>query len=111
MSRVGKMPIPVSDKVKITYQGKVLTVKGEKGALTREIHPSIDLDISTDVIKVTMLKENRENRALQGMTRSLVFNMVTGVSNGFERVLEIVHETLLFAVFHFEIGNGRLQAG
>ncbi len=89
MSRVGKMPIQVSDKVKINYQDKVLTVKGEKGTLTREIHPSIDLTISDSVIQVTMLKENRENRALQGMTRSLVFNMVTGVSSGFERVLEI----------------------
>ena len=89
MSRVGKMPIPVSDKVKITYQDKVLTVKGEKGTLTRKIHPAIDLTISDSVILVTMLKENRENRALQGMTRSLVFNMVTGVSSGFERVLEI----------------------
>jgi len=89
MSRVGKMPISVSEKVKISYQDKVLTVKGDKGTLTREIHPAIDLDISDRVIRVTMLKENRVNRALQGMTRSLVFNMVTGVSNGFERVLEI----------------------
>ncbi len=90
MSRVGKMPIPVSDKVKIAYQDKVLMVKGEKGTLTRKIHPAIDLDINAGVIQVTMLKENRENRALQGMTRSLVFNMVMGVTNGFERVLEII---------------------
>jgi len=89
MSRVGKKPIPVPDKAKINYKDKVLTVQGEKGSLTREIHQAIDLEISNNVIHVTMLNENKENRALQGLTRSLVANMVTGVSTGFERVLEI----------------------
>jgi large subunit ribosomal protein L6 len=89
MSRVGKKPIPVSDKIKITYQDRVLTVQGDKGVLKREIHPVIDLTITDDLIQVTMLKESRQNRALQGMTRSLISNMVTGVSAGFERVLEI----------------------
>jgi large subunit ribosomal protein L6 len=89
MSRVGKKPIPVPDKAKINYKDKVLTVQGEKGSLTREIHQAIDLEISDNVIHVTMLNENKENRALQGLTRSLVANMVTGVSTGFERVLEI----------------------
>jgi len=89
MSRVGKKPIPVPNKAKINYKDKVLTVQGEKGSLTREIHQAIDLEISDNVIHVTMLNENKENRALQGLTRSLVANMVTGVSTGFERVLEI----------------------
>ena len=89
MSRVGKKPIPVPNKAKINYKDKVLTVQGEKGSLTREIHQAIDLEISNNVIHVTMLNENKENRALQGLTRSLVANMVTGVSTGFERVLEI----------------------
>jgi len=89
MSRVGKKPIPVPDKAKISYKDKVLTVQGDKGSLTREIHQAIDLEIADNIIYVTMLNENRENRALQGLTRSLVANMVTGVSTGFERVLEI----------------------
>ncbi|MBW2513203.1 MAG: 50S ribosomal protein L6 [Deltaproteobacteria bacterium] len=89
MSRVGKKPIPVPDKAKIDYKDKVLTVKGDKGSLTREIHPAVDLEIADGVIHVTMLNESNENRALQGLTRSLVANMVTGVSTGFERVLEI----------------------
>lgn len=89
MSRVGKKPIPVPDKAKISYKDKVLTVQGDKGSLTREIHQAIDLEIAENIIHVTMLKESRENRALQGLTRSLVANMVKGVSTGFERVLEI----------------------
>ena len=89
MSRVGKKPIPVPDKAKITYKDRVLIVKGDKGSLTREIHPAVDLEIADNVIKVLLLKDDRESRALQGLTRSLVANMVTGVSTGFERVLEI----------------------
>jgi large subunit ribosomal protein L6 len=89
MSRVGKKPIPVPEKTSIQYQSRVITVQGEKGALTREIHPAVDLQIENDVIHVTMETETRENRAIQGLTRSLVANMVTGVSRGFERVLEI----------------------
>ena len=89
MSRVGKKPIPVPDKAKINYKNKVLTVQGAKGSLTREIHAAIDLEIADDIIHVTMLSDDRESRALQGLTRSLVMNMVTGVSTGFERVLEI----------------------
>ena len=89
MSRVGKKPIPVPDKAKITYKDRVLIVKGDKGSLTREIHPAVDLEIADNVINVLILKDDRESRALQGLTRSLVANMVTGVSTGFERVLEI----------------------
>jgi len=89
MSRVGKKPIPVPEKTTIKYQDRVIFVKGEKGTLSREIHPAMDLQVKNDVIHVTMEKETRENKALQGLTRSLVANMVTGVSNGFERVLEI----------------------
>lgn len=89
MSRVGKKPITVPGKTKITYKDRVITVQGEKGSLTRTIHPNIDLEIEKDTITVTMAKETQENRALQGLTRSLVANMVIGVEKGFERVLEI----------------------
>ncbi|CAD7847700.1 MAG: LSU ribosomal protein L6p (L9e) [Olavius algarvensis Delta 4 endosymbiont] len=89
MSRVGKKPITVPGKTKISYKDRVITVQGEKGTLTRTIHPKIDLEIEKDTIAVTMEKETQENRALQGLTRSLVANMVTGVEKGFERILEI----------------------
>ncbi len=89
MSRVGKKPIPVPGKTKITYADRVVTVQGEKGSLTRTIHPAIDLEIENDIITVTMEQETRENRALQGLTRSLVANMITGVGKGFQRALEI----------------------
>lgn len=89
MSRVGKKPIAVPDKTNITYKDKVITVKGEKGSLERTIHPSVDLAIEGGTINVTMVSNDRESRALQGLTRSLVDNMLTGVSKGFDRVLEI----------------------
>ena len=96
MSRVGKMPIPVSDKIKISYQDKVLTVKGEKGTLTREIHPAIDLDIKDSVIQVTMLKENRVNRALQGMTRSLQMEAETPGGRASYDVTEVIERSRRF---------------
>ncbi len=89
MSRVGKKPIPVPGKTTITYRDRFLTVKGEKGSLSREIHPAVDLEIKDDVIHVTIEKDSRVNRAFQGMTRSLVNNMIKGVTQGFERVLQI----------------------
>jgi len=89
MSRVGKKPIPIPDKMKVTYKGRVIAVQAEKGTLTRTIHPAVDLKIEDGVIKVILVKEDRKSRALQGLTRSLVANMVTGVSKGFERALEI----------------------
>jgi len=89
MSRVGKQPVGIPDKAKVIYKDRIITVEGEKGKLTRTVHPAIDLDIKDKVITVTMETENRNNRALQGLTRSLVNNMMIGVSKGFERSLEI----------------------
>lgn len=89
MSRVGKKPIPIPEKTKINFRDNVITVQGSKGTLSREIHPGVTLDISDSEIAVTIPSQDRNTRALQGLTRSLVANMVTGVSNGFERVLEI----------------------
>ncbi|MCP4625062.1 MAG: 50S ribosomal protein L6 [bacterium] len=89
MSRVGKKPIPIPDKTKITYTDRLLTVEGDKGKLTQSINSAIDLNIEKSVMNVTMLNEDRSSRALQGLTRSLVANMITGVNQGFERKLEI----------------------
>ncbi|MDY6791661.1 MAG: 50S ribosomal protein L6 [Thermodesulfobacteriota bacterium] len=89
MSRVGKKPITIPEKTKITYKDRIITVQGEKGVLTRSINPMIDLEINEGIINVTMMKEDRVGRSLQGLTRSLVANMIIGVNQGFERALEI----------------------
>jgi large subunit ribosomal protein L6 len=89
MSRVGKKPIPIPDKVQITLTAGHLTVKGGKGTLERDLHEAVDLTIGDHVVTVTTTSEDRKSRALQGLTRSLVDNMVTGVHQGFVRVLEI----------------------
>lgn len=89
MSRVGKKPIPVPDKINITYQDNSIKVKGPKGELQRELHPSCSLQIKDNVIEVVPIDQSKNSRALQGLTRSLVANMIIGVDKGFERNLEI----------------------
>jgi large subunit ribosomal protein L6 len=89
MSRVGKKIITIPEKTSTNYKERVLVVKGEKGTLTRTIHPAVDLKIENNTIAVTIDREDRKTRSLQGLTRSLVANMVDGVSKGFERTLEI----------------------
>lgn len=89
MSRVGKKPIPIPEKTEISYKDRVVTVKGTKGALTRSIHPAVDLKIDKDVVNVTLLEESKNGQAFQGLVRSLLANMIHGVSSGFERTLEI----------------------
>ena len=89
MSRVGKKPIPIPDKTKITYENRLLTVEGQKGTLNRSIHPAVDLNIDDNVMDVTLISDDRNSRALQGLTRSLAANMIIGVNEGFERVLQI----------------------
>jgi large subunit ribosomal protein L6 len=89
MSRVGKKPIPIPHKTRVTFKDGFLLVEGEKGRLERTIHPSVDLTIENNAIYVTPKGNSRPILALQGMTRSLVANMVTGVSAGFVRILEI----------------------
>ena len=89
MSRVGKKPITIPEKTKLTYTDRVLTVEGGKGRLTREINPEVELKIEGGEVQVLSPKADRQGLALQGLTRSLVSNMITGVNQGFERVLEI----------------------
>jgi len=89
MSRVGKKVIAIPEKTNIDYKNRVLVVKGDKGTLTRTIHPAVDLEIKDNTISVRIEQEDRKTRSLQGLTRSLVANMVDGVSKGFERTLEI----------------------
>ncbi len=89
MSRIGKKPIPIPGSAKLNYQDRLLEVKGEKGTLQQKIHPLVDLSINDNEINVVIEKDNRESNAMQGLMRSLVANMVTGVTVGFQRTLEI----------------------
>ena len=89
MARVGKKLIQIPDKVKVTYADRCLTVKGDHGTLSRNLHPDVDLKIEDGTISVTTEKEDRKTLAFQGMTRSLVFNMIEGVDKKFQRSLEI----------------------
>ena len=89
MSRVGKKPIAIPDKVKVTYRSGELSVQGQKGQLSRSIHPAVTIKIKDGELSVEPLKSDKNSQALRGLTRSLVMNMVTGVDSGFARVLEI----------------------
>jgi large subunit ribosomal protein L6 len=89
MSRVGKKPVLIPEKTKVTFDNRVLTVEGAKGSLTRTIHPAVDLKIENGVLNVVVLEDKRTSLALQGLTRSLVANMIVGVNQGFERKLLI----------------------
>ncbi len=89
MSRVGKKPIEIPDEAKVVLNGDQLMVKGAKGELTQTIHSEIELDVKDKLIEVGIKNQRKNTRALQGMTRSLIANMVTGVTKGFERVIEI----------------------
>jgi len=90
MSRIGKMPISIPDDVKIDLRGDTLSVKGPRGELTRTIHPRVNLIVDNDQIAVTVDDDSKESKSLHGLFRALIANMVTGVSQGFVRILDIV---------------------
>jgi len=89
MSRVGKEPIPIPEKTSVDFKDNIVTIKGEKGTLARNINSVVNLNIDKGYISVDIVVKGKNSSALQGLTRSLVANMVTGVSRGFERGLII----------------------
>ena len=90
MSRIGRMPIeiPAGVEVKVSAEN-VVSVKGPKGTLTQAIDSQIKVEIAENIITVTRPNDEKEVRALHGLSRSLIANMVTGVTNGFSKELEI----------------------
>jgi large subunit ribosomal protein L6 len=90
MSRIGKAPIPVPTGVDVTLADRNVTVKGPKGTLARRLPPDITVRQDGDLLVVERPDDEREHRALHGLTRSLVNNMVVGVTDGFSKDLEIV---------------------
>ncbi len=89
MSRIGRKPIDVPSGVDVKIDGQHITVKGPKGTLERDIHKDITATLDGAVINVTRPSDIKEHRALHGLTRTLINNMVIGVSEGFSKELEI----------------------
>jgi large subunit ribosomal protein L6 len=90
MSRIGKAPIDLPSGVSIAFEGEQITVKGPKGTLVRKLRPEITVTLNGNVIEVTRQSDDKLSRSLHGLTRTLVNNMVVGVSTGFEKKLEIL---------------------
>lgn len=89
MSRIGRLPIPVPDGVDVTIDRSSVTVKGPKGELSQSFDPDMTLKMDDGEVTVGRPTDQTRHRALHGLTRSLIFNMVLGVSEGYEKVLEI----------------------
>lgn len=89
MSRIGNKPITVPDGVEVSLNDQIITVKGPKGTLTRQIHNNMKVSLDNNVITVTRPNDEAENRSLHGLTRTLINNMIQGVVNEYTRVLEI----------------------
>ena len=89
MSRIGNKPITVPEGVEVTLNENVITVKGPKGTLVKELHKNINVALEGNVINVTRPNDEPFNRSLHGLTRTLISNMIVGVKDEFKRVLDI----------------------
>lgn len=89
MSRIGLKPIAIPADVDFSINGNTVTVKGPNGTLTLDKHPNITVSVDGSEVNVSRPDDNKENRSLHGLTRSLIANMVEGVTNGFKKVLEV----------------------
>ncbi len=89
MSRIGRLPIAVPSTVDVTIEGRQVTVKGPKGTLSRQLHPDISVDREDGNLVVTRPTEQKTHKQLHGLTRTLVNNMVVGVTDGYRKGLEI----------------------
>ena len=90
MSRIGKKSIPLPKGVTVTVEGNVVKVKGPKGELQRTVHPELKIALENNELTVTRPSEETRHKALHGLTRTLVANMVEGTSTGFRKTLELV---------------------
>ena len=89
MSRIGKLPISIPAGVTVTLKENVVTVKGPKGELSRTMHPDMIIKVDGSVVTVERPSEDQKHKALHGLTRTLIANMVEGVTNGYSKTLEI----------------------
>lgn len=89
MSRIGRKPVAIPAGVEVSLDGQTLTVKGPKGTLTKTFHNRMNIAVENNEIVVTRPSDVKEDRSLHGLTRTLISNMVEGVTNGFKKELEI----------------------
>jgi large subunit ribosomal protein L6 len=90
MSRIGRKPIEIPNGVNVTYDNNVITVKGPKGTLSRTVHKDMKVTVADNVIQIERPSDNKLHRSLHGTTRSIIANMVSGVTEGFSKSLELV---------------------
>ena len=90
MSRIGKLPVSIPEGVEISIDNNVVTVKGKNGTLTQDIHPDITVEIEEGTVNLSRPSDDKEHRAKHGLYRSLISNMITGVTEGFKKELELV---------------------
>ncbi len=90
MSRIGQQPIKIPEGVEVDYRQPALVVKGPKGELKQKIRPELKIEISQNEIKVVRKKNDRFSRSLHGLTRTLIANMIAGVTEGYSQVLKLV---------------------
>ncbi len=90
MSRVGRKPIPIEQGVSVTLQNGTVVVKGPKGELRANVHPSITVEVKDNEVVLTRTADDNETKALHGLWRALIQNMITGVTTGYTKKLEIV---------------------
>ena len=89
MSRIGRKPINIPAGVEVKFEDGVVTVKGPKGTLTQKIHPNMSVEIDGAVVNVTRPDDEKLNRSLHGLTRTLIANMIEGVTNGYKKELDV----------------------
>lgn len=90
MSRIGNKPVEIPSGVTVTFNNNIITVKGPKGELTREVHPDMVVKVEENTITVERPSDNKLHRSLHGTTRSIINNMVEGVTKGYEKALELI---------------------
>lgn len=110
MSRIGKKPLAVPANVKVAIDGSAVTLEGPLGKLSYELRPevTVSFDDKTRLVQVNRVKDDRQGRALHGLTRSLILNMIVGVTQGYEKKLEIVGVGYIAAV---QKGELQLRVG
>lgn len=89
MSRIGKLPVVIPTDVQLEINGSFVSVMGSKGKLQRELPSGVSIIVEGNEVQIKRISESRNSRSMHGLARTLVANMINGVSNGFERVLEI----------------------
>ena len=90
MSRIGKAPIPLPSGVTVTVEPEIVAITGTRGELSQRVHSAMSVKVSDGVINVSRPSDSRQHRSLHGLTRSLVANMVIGVTEGFQKSLDLV---------------------